>query len=102
MGKSHKADGGVWSYSFLLDLGPFCGATDTLCLGLRMTLPMSFKVRVDQLSPVLFCHLPAMFPRVIWLLGPGIEPGLLAPEVSMIPLCQPDPTGYECSTWLGF
>ena len=49
----------------LLDRGPFCGATVTLCFRLRMTLPMSFKVRVDQSLPALFCHLHAMIPRVI-------------------------------------
>ena len=26
----------------------------------------------------------------LWLPGPGIEPGSLAPEASTIPLCQPD------------
>ena len=49
----------------LLDCGPFFGAIGTLCFGLRMTLSMSFKVRVDRSSPVLFCHLRAMIPRVI-------------------------------------
>ena len=39
---------------FLLDRGPFCGATGTICFGLRMTLRMSFTVRVDQSSPALF------------------------------------------------
>ena len=51
---------------FLLDQGPFCGATDTLCSGLPMTMPTSFQVRVDQLSPTLFCHLRAMITGVIF------------------------------------
>ena len=34
-------------YNFLLDLGPFCGTTGTLCFRLWMTLPMSIKLRVD-------------------------------------------------------
>ena len=50
---------------FLLGQGPFCGATGTLCFRLQMTLPMSFKVRVDQSLPALFCHLCTMIPRVI-------------------------------------
>ena len=52
-------------FKILLDRGPFCGATVTLCFPLRMTLPMSFKVRVDQSLPALFFHLHAMIPRVI-------------------------------------
>ena len=43
-------------FKFLLDRGPFCGATGTLCFGLWMTLP---KVRVDRSSPVLFFRLRA-------------------------------------------
>ena len=35
------------------------------CFGLQMTLPISFKVRVDRSSPVLFCGLHSMIPRVI-------------------------------------
>ena len=49
----------------LLDEGPFCGATGTLCFGFRITLPMSFTVRVDRLSPVFFCGLHSMISRVI-------------------------------------
>ena len=52
-------------FDFLLDRGPFCGATGTLCFGLGMTLPMSFKVRMDQSLPMFFCHLHAMIPKVI-------------------------------------
>ena len=48
-----------------LGLGSFCGATGTLRFGLRMTLPMGFKARVDSSSPTLFCCLCAMIPRVI-------------------------------------
>ena len=50
---------------FLLNRGPFCGETGTLCFGLRITLPMSFKVRVDQSLPMLFCRLPLMMARII-------------------------------------
>ena len=45
---------------------PFCGATGILSFGLRITLPMSFKVRVDQSSCALFCRLRAMILRVNW------------------------------------
>ena len=31
----------------------------------------------------------------LWLLGPGIEPGSLAPKASMITLCQPDPAAWN-------
>ena len=48
-----------------LDRGSFCEATGTLCFGLGMTLPMSFKVGVDRSFPVLFCHLYSVIPRVI-------------------------------------
>ena len=37
-----------------------------------MTLPMSFKVRVDQSSPVLFCCLCAMIPRVTFGCQTGV------------------------------
>ena len=33
-------------FSFLLDQGPFCRATDCPCFGLCVTLPMGFKARV--------------------------------------------------------
>ena len=49
----------------LLDRGPFCRATGSLCLGLGMTLPMGFKARVDSSSPVLFCCLCTKIPRAI-------------------------------------
>ena len=42
---------------FLLNQGPFCGATGTLCFGLWMTLPVSFKVAMDRSSPAVFYHL---------------------------------------------
>ena len=41
---------------FLLDRGPFCGATGTFCFKLRMTPPMSFKVSVDRSSPAFICR----------------------------------------------
>ena len=64
---------------FLLDRGAFCGSIGTLCIGLWMTLPMSFNIRVDQSSPALFCHLCTMFPRVIsgcwdWASNPDCLP----------------------------
>ena len=50
---------------FLLDRGSFCEVTVTLCFGLQIILSMSFKIRMDQLSPVLFCQFHAIIPRVI-------------------------------------
>ena len=38
---------------FVVAMSPFCGATGTLCFGLRLTLPMGFKARVDAPMPVL-------------------------------------------------
>ena len=38
---------------FCLDQGPFCGATDCSCFGLRVSFLMGFKSRVDIL-PALF------------------------------------------------
>ena len=33
-------------------MSPFCGATDTLCFGLRLTVPMGFnKARVHVMDP---------------------------------------------------
>ena len=46
----------------MLDRGPFCETTGTLCFGLQMTLSMSFKVRVDSSSPMLFCCLCTTIP----------------------------------------
>ena len=37
---------------FCLDQGPFCGATDCSCFGLRVSFLMGFKSRVD-ISPAL-------------------------------------------------
>ena len=55
-----------------LDRGAFCGATGTLCFGLRMILPMSFKVRVDPSS---LCALLLLVHNDLWnhhwLLGLG-------------------------------
>ena len=51
--------------TFLLGRGPFCIATGALYFGLQMTLPTGFKVRVDSLSPGLFCHLRATVPRTM-------------------------------------
>ena len=39
--------------NFCLDQGPFCGATDCSCFGLRVSFLMGFKSRVDIL-PALF------------------------------------------------
>ena len=39
---------------FILDRGPFCKTTGTLCFGFRMSMPMSFKARVDSSLPMLF------------------------------------------------
>ena len=53
----------LWSHWFLgFGLGwlcpwvlkSFCGATDALSFGLRLVLPMGFKVRVDPSSPALW------------------------------------------------
>ena len=52
-------------FKFLLDQGPFCVDTGTLCLRLRMTLPMGFKVRVDSSLHMLFCCLCITIPRII-------------------------------------
>ena len=56
----------------LSDQGTFCGVTSTLCFGLRMTLPMSFKVRMES-SPVLFCRLCETIPRAPLVAGTGYE-----------------------------
>ena len=53
-----------WSYLVLLDRGPFCETTRTLCCELRMILSMSFKVG-GFIAPTLFCHLHTRIPRVI-------------------------------------
>ena len=51
---------------FLLDRNLFVGKLVPSVLEIGMTLlSKGFKVRVDSLSPVFFCHLPAMIPRVI-------------------------------------
>ena len=44
-------------FKFLEDMSPFCGATDTLCLGLLMTSPLGFKARMD---PSLACFVPCL------------------------------------------
>ena len=63
---SKLVGGGGGGFKFLLDPGPFYGATGTLCFGLLMTvLPVGFKASVDSLSPVFFCRLGTMSPRVI-------------------------------------
>ena len=40
---------------FLLDQGPFCGATDCPYFGLCVTLPMGFKARGGSLACTLIC-----------------------------------------------
>ena len=42
----------------------FCGATGTLCFGLKLTLAMVFKAKVDPSSPALCSHLHIMILRV--------------------------------------
>ena len=56
VGESDMTPQGNFFEMFLLDQGPFCGATDCPCFGLCVTLPMGFKSRV-VLSPahVLAC-----------------------------------------------
>ena len=49
---------------FLLNRGPFCRATGTLCFG-PWILPLSFKARVDPLSPALFCYVCTTIPWAI-------------------------------------
>ena len=77
----------------LLKFGILPNSTGTLCFGLGMTLlPMSFKAKVDSMSPVLFCCLHIMFPRVIcgcwnW----ESKPRSLTCEASTIPLCLLSP-----------
>ena len=61
---------------FMLDRGPFCVATGTLCFQLRITLPMSFKVRVDRLLPVLYCHLRPMIHKGNKNISPAWSPAL--------------------------
>ena len=34
-------------------MSPFCGVTDTVCFGLRLTSPMGFKTMVDAPLPAL-------------------------------------------------
>ena len=43
----HLSHFGNFSKRFLLDRGLFCRATRDICFGLRITLPMGFKARVD-------------------------------------------------------
>ena len=52
----------------------FCGATGTLCFGLRLTPPMSFKAKVDAPFPTLYVFLCVMDPRCqLWF--PKKRPG---------------------------
>ena len=60
---NHKRENLILLFKFLLDSGPFCGATGTLCFRLWMTLPMGFKARLDSSLLELFCHLRTMIPR---------------------------------------
>ena len=74
--------------SFLLDRGPFCGAT---CVpSVLDDTAHGFQSQGGSPLPALFCCLRAMIPRVnLWLLGLGIKPGSLTCEVSTISLRQP-------------
>ena len=66
-----------------MDRGSFCGVTGAHYFELRVSMALSFKVRVDLLWPALFCPLRTMFPRAIWLLRPGIELGSLIKHMHM-------------------
>ena len=79
---------------FFVGSRSFCGVTGALCFGLRMTLPMGFKARMDSLSPMLFCCLCAAIPSHPWFPGLGIKPRSLTYEVNTIPLCQPGPANF--------
>ena len=61
---------------FLLGTGPFCGATGTLCFGVRMTLQMGIKARMDSSSPLLFCYLCLTTLSHVWFEGLGMGPGI--------------------------
>ena len=64
-----------WFFLLLLFLkifcdnkSPFCGATGTLCFGLRMTLPTGFKTKVDPSSATLcscLCIMTLLIPRPV-------------------------------------
>ena len=51
-------------FLFCHDKSPFCGATGTPCFALWLTLPTSFKAKVDIPSPVLCSYLCIMILRV--------------------------------------
>ena len=56
-GNSGSATDSVcFRFQKLLERGPFCGTTDTLCFGLRMTtsLTIRFKAKLDSSSAVFF------------------------------------------------
>ena len=69
-------------------------ATDTLCFVLRMTPPMSFKVRVDLVVACTLLLLALYDPQShLWLPGLRIQPGLLTP-LQLFSRCQL-PVGSE-------
>ena len=49
----------LFSFTFLVDPGPFCGDTGTLCSDFQR-VATSFKVRVHASWPVLYCHFNAI------------------------------------------
>ena len=55
---------------------PLCGATDNLCFGLWLTLPMGFKARVDV-------PLPALYSRFC-IMDPSCQLGLLRTDLVQI------------------
>ena len=77
-------------FKFLLDRDPFYGTTGTLCFGLSMPLPMSFKVREDLSSHALFCCLCITILRVLSLIDDTTG---LSSESSLV-------TGTGHRTWI--
>ena len=54
----------IFQYFLCGDMSPFCGAADTACFGIWLTLPIGVRVRVDPLLPAFFSHLFVMILRV--------------------------------------
>ena len=73
----------IFFLSFLKNIGPICGATDTPVFVLLVTSALGFKARVDHLASV-FCHLHAMESSVSHC---GVKPAdLLAASVAAKPI----------------
>ena len=79
-------------FKFLLDRGPFCGLTGTLCFGLRMTLSMSFKVRVDWSSPAHLLLLTCNDPQSSLVSGNGHWTRIARPWGEQDTIASPDLT----------